>query len=271
MLARASDIGAREGSRSLRANKVLETWRNGGQTIGGWLSSDSAYIAEVMGHMGFDWLVIDQQHGASDSSQMISMLQGISQSETVPFVRVRWNDPAQIMRALDAGAMGIIVPLVNNREEAERAVWACRYPPEGGRSSGPFRAAMYGGANYGAEANDNIAVVVMIETAEALENLDEILSTPGVDAAYIGPSDLAYAIGLEPRGDNDDPKHVETVHRIFDACQRHGVAAGAHTGSLEFTKRWLDHGFQMVMLGADTGFMRARGNEELAAARASIK
>jgi len=92
-----------------------------------------------------------------------------------------------------------------------------------------------------------------------------------VDAAYIGPSDLAYAIGLEPRGDNDDPKHVETVHRIFDACQRHGVAAGAHTGSLEFTKRWLDHGFQMVMLGADTGFMRARGNEELAAARASIK
>lgn len=262
--------GATRGAGPVRTNQVLETWRNGGQTIGGWLSTDSPFVAEVMARLGFDWLVIDQQHGASDSSQMISMLQAISLSDTVPFVRVRWNDPALIMRALDAGAMGIIVPLVNNREEAERAVWACRYPPTGGRSSGPFRAAMVAGANYAAEANDNIAVVVMIETAEALDNLDEILSTPGVDAAYIGPSDLAYAIGLEPRGDNDDPKHVETVHRIFEACQRHGVAAGAHTGSLEFTQRWLDRGFQMVMLGSDVGFLRASGAAQLAAAREHV-
>lgn len=254
----------------MRTNKVLETWRSGGQTIGGWISGDSAYSTEIMGHVGFDWLVVDQQHGASDASQMISLLQAISLSDTVPFVRVRWNDPAQIMRALDAGAYGIIVPLVNNREEAEQAVWACRYPPVGGRSSGPFRAAMYGGANYATEANDNIAVVVMIETAEALENLDEILSVEGVDAAYIGPSDLAYAIDITPTGDNHDPKHIETVHKIYDACKRHGVAPGAHTGSLEFTKKWLDHGFQMVMLGADTGFMRASASADLAAARESI-
>jgi len=254
----------------MRTNKVLETWRNGGQTIGGWISADSAYTTEIMGHVGFDWLVIDQQHGASDSSQMIALLQAISLSDTVPFVRVRWNDPALIMRALDSGAYGIIVPLVNNKEEAERAVWACRYPPVGGRSSGPFRAGMYAGAGYADEANDNIAVVVMIETAEALENLDEILSVEGVDAAYIGPSDLAYAIEITPTGDNHDPKHVETVHKIFDACQRHGVVAGAHTASVEFTKRWLEHGFQMVMLGADTGFMRARAADDLAAARESI-
>ena len=166
----------------MRTNKVLETWRSGGQTIGGWISADSSYTTEIMGHIGFDWLVIDQQHGASDASQMISMLQAISLSDTVPFVRVPWNDPATIMRALDAGAYGIIVPLVNNREEAERAVWACRYPPVGGRSSGPFRAAMYAGANYAAEANDNIAVVVMIETAEALEKISEAAARGAVKA-----------------------------------------------------------------------------------------
>ena len=195
--------------------------------------------------MGFDWLVIDMQHGTSDYSSMLGMLQGISTTDTTPFVRVPWNDPSTIMRALDAGAYGVIVPLVNNREEAERAVAACRYPPVGERSSGPVRAAMYGGDNYLSEANDNIAVVVMIETAEALENLDDILSVEGVDAAYIGPSDLAYAIGIPPTGDNHDPKHIETVHAIFDACKRHGVAPGVHTGGVEFTNRWLDHGFQM--------------------------
>ena len=254
----------------MRTNKVLETWRSGGQTIGAWVSSDSSYTTEIMAHLGFDWLCIDQQHGANDSSSMIPMLQAISTTDTVPFVRVKWNDPPTIMRALDAGAYGIVVPLVNNREEAERAVWACRYPPVGGRSSGPFRAGMYGGANYAAEANDNIACVVMIETAEALENLDDILSVDGVDAAYMGPSDLAYALGLTPTGDNSDPKHVETVQAIYDACRRHGVAPGAHTGSLEFTQRWLAHGFQMVTLGSDTAFMRARGAEELAVARQSI-
>lgn len=231
---------------------------------------DSSYGAEAMGHVGFDWLCVDLQHGAADISSVIPMLQGVSNTETVPFVRVPWNEPATIMRVLDAGAMGVIVPLVNNREEAERAVWATRYPPVGGRSSGPFRAAMYGGANYQAEANDSIALVVMIETAEALDNLDEILSVDGIDAAYIGPSDLAYAIGIEPTGDNHDAKHVEAVHAIYDACKRHGVAPGVHTGSVEFTKRWLDHGFQMVMLGADSGFMRQAASTQLSEARAHL-
>jgi 4-hydroxy-2-oxoheptanedioate aldolase len=107
----------------------------------------------------------------------------------------------------------------------------------------------------------------MIETAEALENLDQIMSTPGVDAAYIGPSDLAYALGLTPTGDNDDPKHVETVQRIFDAAKRHGVAPGIHTGSVEYTSRYLKMGFQMVTLGADRGFLAAKASSDLAAAR----
>ena len=251
----------------MRENRTLRAWRDGGQTVGAWLSIPSSFTAETMAHAGFDWLCIDMQHGLIDYTDVVHMLTAISTTETVPLVRVPWNDPPTIMKVLDAGAYGVVVPLVNNAEEARRAVFACRYPPDGGRSSGPARATMYAGAGYQAGANSEIACIVMIETAEALDNLDEILSVPGVDAAYIGPSDLAYAIGLTPTGDNDDPKHVETVDRIFEACRRNGVAPGIHTGSVEYTRRYLEQGFQMITLGADRGFMAQRAGADLAAAR----
>ncbi len=251
----------------MRPNHVLRAWRDGGQSVGAWLSVNSSFTAEVMAHLDFDSLCIDMQHGLIEYPDAVHMLQAISTTETIPFVRVPWNDPPTIMKMLDAGAYGIIVPLVNNRAEAEAAVAACRYPPDGIRSSGPARAAIYGGAGYQGWANEEMACIVMIETAEALENLDQIMSTPGVDAAYIGPSDLAYALGLTPTGDNDDPKHVETVQRIFDAAKRHGVAPGIHTGSVEYTSRYLKMGFQMVTLGADRGFLAAKASSDLAAAR----
>ncbi len=251
----------------MRPNHVLRAWRDGGQSVGAWLTVNSAFTAEVMANLDFDWLCIDMQHGLIEYADAVHMLQAISTTETIPFVRVPWNDPPTIMKMLDAGAYGVIVPLVNNRAEAEAAVAACRYPPDGIRSSGPARAALYGGSDYQGWANDEIACIVMIETAEALENLDDIMSTPGVDAAYIGPSDLAYALGLTPTGDNDDPKHVETVQRIFDAAKRHGVAPGIHTGSVEYTSRYLKMGFQMVTLGADRGFLAAKASSDLTAAR----
>ena len=251
----------------MRPNHVLRAWRSGGQSVGAWLTIDSAFTAEAMAHVGFDWLCIDMQHGLPDYRDAVAMMQAISTTRTLPFVRVPWNDPATIMRVLDAGAYGVVVPLVNNQEEAKRAVWAMRYPPAGGRSSGPARAAMYGGADYQQWANDEIACIVMIETAEAIANIDEILSVTGVDCAYIGPSDLAYAIGLQPRGDNDDPKHVATVNTIFEACRRHGVAPGVHTGSAEYTTRFLKQGFQMVTLGADGTFLRRQAASDLASVR----
>jgi 4-hydroxy-2-oxoheptanedioate aldolase len=247
----------------MRPNKVLEAWRNNKPTVGAWLAIPDGHSAEIMANVGFDWLCVDMQHGAIDYADSIEMFRAISTTATTPFVRVPWNDPATIMKALDAGAYGVIVPLVNNREEAERAVWAAKYPPEGGRSSGPTRAAIYGGLDYQQQANSEIAVICMIETAEALEKLDEILSTPGVDAAYIGPSDLAYALGMEPTGDNRDPNHEAKVMEIYAACRRHGVTPGIHTGSAEFTKKWLKVGFQMVTLGTDSGFMRARAVADL--------
>ena len=163
------------------------------------------FTAEVMARQGFDALVVDMQHGTTELSNVLPMLQAISQTDTVPVVRVPWNDPAIIMKALDLGAYAIIVPLVNTAEDAAKAVAACRYPPVGMRSSGPVRAVHYGGADYLANANDEIVLMAMIETKEGLANLDAICATPGLDAVYIGPSDLSYALGLDPRGDNPDP------------------------------------------------------------------
>ncbi|MEX1023116.1 MAG: aldolase/citrate lyase family protein [Dehalococcoidia bacterium] len=251
----------------MRPNTTLRAWREGKQTIGAWLSAPGGHTAEVMAHAGFDWLCVDMQHGMIDEAACFEMLRAISTTDTVPFVRVGWNEPRIIMKVLDAGAYGVVVPLVNTREEAERAVWACSYPPAGGRSSGPARATLYAGGDYQAHANDEIAVVVMIETPEGIANLDEILAVPGVDAAYIGPSDLAYALGMTPTGDNHDERHQQVCLEIMEACRRRQVAPGIHTGSLEFTQKWLEAGFQMVTLGSDVGFMRAKAGADLAAAR----
>jgi 4-hydroxy-2-oxoheptanedioate aldolase len=246
----------------MRENVVLRAWRDGQATVGAWLSLPNSFSAELMAHQGFDWLTIDMQHGLIDYADVVTMLQAISTTPVTPFVRVPWNDPATIMKVLDAGAYGVVVPLVNNADEAERAVGACRYPPRGFRSSGPIRAAIYGGAGYQAEAARNIACILMIETRDGIANLDEILSVDGVDAIYIGPSDLSYALGMPPRMDNEDPEHQATVDQILQACRRHNVAAGIHTGGPAFSARWLDAGFQMVTLTSDANCM-VRSAQEL--------
>lgn len=251
----------------MRPNNTLRAWRAGRQTIGAWLSAPGGHTAEVMAHAGFDWLCVDMQHGLIDEAACFEMLRAISTTDTTPFVRVGWNEPRIMMKVLDAGAYGVVVPLVNTKAEAEQAVWACKYPPAGGRSSGPARATLYAGSDYQAHANDEVAVIVMIETPEGIQNLDEILAVPGVDAAYVGPSDLAYALGMTPTGDNSDAKHQQVCLDIMEACKRHNVAPGIHTGSLEYTTKWLQAGFQMVTLGSEVGFMRAKAGADLAAAR----
>jgi 4-hydroxy-2-oxoheptanedioate aldolase len=251
----------------MRKNASLAKWRAKQQTIGGWLSLANTHSAELLANAGFDWLCIDLQHGLLDYQDLLHMLPAISTTETTPIVRVSGNDPKEIMKVLDAGAMGVIVPLVDNRAEAEAAIAACRYPPQGVRSFGPVRAALYGGRGYAAEANDEIACIVMIETQEGIENLEEIVTTPGLSGVYVGPSDLALALGLPPRGDTDDPLHLATVEQILTTCKRHGVPAGIHTGGLDYTKRRLAMGFDFVTLGSDAGFMMQSAASSLAAAR----
>lgn len=251
----------------MRTNRALEAWRSGGRTIGCWLSLANAYSAEALAGLGFDWVCVDLQHGLLDYQDLTHLLPAISTSAATPLVRVPWNEPYEIMKALDAGAYGVIVPMVNNRAEAEQAVAACRYPPDGNRSFGPIRAALYGGRGYATEANSQIACIAMIETAEGLENLDAIVTTPGLDAVYIGPSDLALALGLPATGDTDEPTHAQAVARILAACHQAGIAAGIHTSSLAYSQRYLDAGFNLVTLGSDAGFMMRAAAADLRAVR----
>ena len=254
----------------MRPNKIKQMWRENKCVTMGWLSVSNGFTAEVMARQGFDALVIDMQHGLTDMTNLWPMLQAVSQTDTVPVVRVAWNDPAAIMKALDLGAYGILVPLINTAEDAAKAVAACRYPPVGMRSSGPVRAVHYGGADYVAKANDEIVVMGMVETKEGLANLDAICATPGLDCVYIGPSDLAFAIGMTPRPDNPDPAHIATCDRIRDAAHKHGIKAAMHCASAGFAAGSVKRGFDLVMLTSDLACMVAGVRKQLDDLKAAI-
>lgn len=253
----------------MRPNRLRKMWAEGGAVVNGWLSIPSAFSAEVMSHQGFDSLVIDMQHGVVDYQAAASMLAAISTTDVVPMARVPWNDPAFLMKILDAGAYGVICPMVNTRAQAEALVQACKYPPRGYRSFGPVRASIYAGADYADHANDEIVVMPMIETAEAVKNLDEILGVPGVDAVYVGPADLSLALGCKPRLDQTDPPVVEAQQRIVEACQRHRVVAGIHTGTSAYALKMIEAGYRFVTLASDSRFLAARAAEEAAAVKKS--
>src|SRR5258708_26427182 len=183
------------------------------------------------------------------------MAPGISTTCTGPLVRVPWNDPAHIQKALDAGAYGIICPMINNRAEAEKFVDSMRYAPLGHRSSGPIRASLYGGSDYHRQANHLVVAFGMIETAEAINKLDEILLTPGLDAIYVGPSDLSISYGHPPGGDKPDDWMMAALKKVLDSCKRHNVQPGIHCGSPAYARRMIDIGFKFVTVGGDTPFV----------------
>jgi 4-hydroxy-2-oxoheptanedioate aldolase len=207
------------------------------------------------------------QHGVVDYQVAVTMLQAISTTETVPFVRVPWNEPGVIMKALDAGAYGVIIPIVNNAAEAEAAVRACRYPPRGIRSHGPIRAALYGGRDYIARGDAEVLCIVQVETKESVDNLDEILSVPGVDAAYIGPADLSLSLGLPPASDQDDTGFIDAIDRVLEECKRHNVVPGAHGGNVATARKRLDQGFLMVEICDDAGSLARSAAADLKTVR----
>src|SRR5215207_2890752 len=177
----------------MRPNALRSLWQSGGSAVNGWIAIPNSFSAETMAHQGWDSLTIDLQHGVIDYAAMVTMLQAISTTPTVPVVRVPWLEPGIIMQTLDAGAYGLICPMVNSRDDAARLVSYSRYAPQGARSFGPIRASLYGGADYPEHANDTVVVFAMIETRSALDQLDAILSVEGLDAIYVGPSDLSLA------------------------------------------------------------------------------
>ncbi|MGH7268270.1 MAG: HpcH/HpaI aldolase family protein [Candidatus Rokuibacteriota bacterium] len=255
----------------MRENTMKAIWARGEAVVNGWLAIPSSFSAEVMAHQGFDSLTVDMQHGVVDYQTAVTMLQGISTTGIIPLARVPWNDPAFIMKILDAGAYGVICPMISTRAQAEQLVETCKYPPRGYRSWGPVRASIYAGTDYGDHANEDLLVIPMIETAQALDNLDDILSVPGVDAVYVGPSDLSLAMGCKPRLDQTDAPVVEAQKTIVAACKRHGVIAGIHNNTAAYALRMIAEGYQLVTLASDTRFLAARAAEEVSAVKKSAK
>ncbi|MCA0243000.1 MAG: 2,4-dihydroxyhept-2-ene-1,7-dioic acid aldolase [Proteobacteria bacterium] len=252
----------------MRENRLRTLWAQDRAAVNGWLAVPSSFSAEVMAHQGWDTLTIDLQHGVIDYAQMVGMLQAISTTPTVPVVRVPWMEPGIIMKALDAGAYGVICPMVNTREEAQRLVAYTHYAPQGARSFGPVRAALYGGADYATEANRTIVAFAMIETAQALDNLDAILSVEGLDAIYIGPSDLSLALGCKPVFDDVEPKVAQAIEHIVARARAHGVQAGVHNGRADVALARIAKGFRFVTVGSDARLLASGSQELLAAMRA---
>ena len=246
----------------MRENRLRTLWKSGGAAVNGWLAIANGFSAEMMAHQGWDSLTIDMQHGVIDYQGMIPMLQAISTTPTVPVVRVPWLDPGYLMKALDAGAYAVICPMVNTREDAERLVAYTSYAPRGTRSFGPVRALLYGGADYPQHADDSIVRFAMIETAQALANLDAIMSVPGLDAVYIGPSDLSLALGCKPAFDDVAPPVAQAIDHILARAKAHGLVAGIHNGTPESAMARIQRGFQFVTVSSDARLLAA-GSQEI--------
>lgn len=232
----------------MKKNPVLKKFRAGDLVTCLWMNIGDASMAEAAAQWGyFDSILLDYQHGYWSEASMMGALQSMMATGTAPLIRVASNDPARIGRALDLGALGVIVPMVNSAEESEAAVRSVRYPPEGDRSAGGTRL-LYFGEDYFNEANSEIALIVMLETKEAVERADEILSVPGVDAGFIGPGDLAISFGCYPeRG----PVHEEAMLKILDAGTRAGKPMGLLCPSVEEALKRIEQGFRFIPYQVD--------------------
>jgi 4-hydroxy-2-oxoheptanedioate aldolase len=255
----------------MRPNKIQQAWDEGRTAVNVFLAISSSFSAETIASLGWDGVTIDMQHGVTDYHSAVHMMQGISRYDPAPMVRVPWNDPAIIMKSLDAGAYGIICPMINTREECERFVGACRYAPAGYRSTGPVRAVFYGGADYHDHADETLLTFAMIETQEAVDNLDEICSVPGLDAVYIGPSDLSVSIGKGPGGDQRDPDVMERIDATLAATKRHGIRSGIHTMTADYANEMFKKGFDLVTLSSEFRLMMAAAADILSDFNLTVK
>lgn len=241
--------------------------------LNGWLSIPNAFTAEIMAEQGYDAISIDLQHGLVDYQTAVAMFQAMRTSGVALMARVPWLEPGIIMKMLDAGAYGVICPMINTREEAERLVSYVRYPPTGTRSFGPSRAVISAGADYGVKADATVVCFAMIETAEAFANLDEIVATPGLDGVYVGPADLTLGLtGMRhPIGfDREEPEMVDAIKRILAAAKRAGIKAALHCGTPGYAAKAVGWGFDLVTLTNDVRLLAAAAAASIAATRAGI-
>jgi len=248
----------------MRENPLRSKFEAHEPAIGAWLSTPSSISAEVVGRVGFDYVCIDMQHGLMGYTDALAMLQGINLGSSTATVRVPWNEPGIIGRMLDSGAMAIIVPMVNTAEECAAAMSYGLYAPEGSRSTGPTRVMPLEGSDYVDRANEQVAIIPMVETVEAVDNIDEILQTPGVEAIYVGPNDLAISMGLGR--DSADQSFLDVLDHIAEKCEEHGVVPGIHAAPSTIQDR-IARGYRMLTVNSDLTAMRTGLVDDLATGR----
>jgi 4-hydroxy-2-oxoheptanedioate aldolase len=252
------------------ANHVKHRLRAGKPAFGTLLNFGDPLVAEMMASVGFDWLLVDTEHGPIDLTTMATMFATITRYPVAPFVRVHELTEASVKRVLDAGAWGVLAPNVRTRDEAERLVAACKYPPAGARSLGAGRFSLSFQTDpptYFARANDEILVIVQIEHHEAVKNIDAILSVPGVDALYVGPNDFCASLGLAPSLEPPHREFEEAMQVVFAAARRHGVAPGIHCATADTVNRRIREGWRLVGMINDQRFMLGAAR----AARAAVR
>ena len=256
----------------VKANHVKRALREGRPTAGAWLSMCSGISAEIMSRAGFDWLLVDMEHGHGDLQTLLAQLQAIEGSETIPIVRVQWNDAAVIKRVLDLGAYGVMVPWIGGLADAEAAVRAAKYPPAGIRGiAGSHRAGGYGrhAAEYWKRANDEILVILQVETRAAVDEIDQIVKVPGVDVIFIGPGDLSTAYGH--MGNPGHPDVQAAFARVEAAARSAGLALGNITRGWEQAKELYAKGYQFLTLCADTSLVVQGSQDVLARFRQDVR
>ena len=248
-------------------NPVRRAWAEGRVAVNGWIASSAVITAEAMAAARWDSLTIDMQHGTADYTALLSLFPAIEKAGTAPFVRVPWLDEGNVMRALDAGALGIIAPMIETPDDAARLVSACRYPPEGGRSFGPIRARYAWGNDYPQRANAEVLPLAMVETRRAVEALDEILAVPGLGGIYIGPADLSFSHGFPPGFDRQEPEMLAVIEGILEKCRAADVRCCLHTMSAEYAATFARKGFSLVTIGSDTRFIEAAATQTVTSFR----
>lgn len=251
----------------MRANRLREVLASGQPAVSAWMSIDSPYLAEVLSYAGYDAVTVDLQHGMFGLDRAINMLQAVSAGPATPIARCPSHDPATIGKLLDAGAYGIVCPGVDTPADATAFTRACRYPPTGARSFGPSRGLLYGGPDYVDHADDTVLTWAMVESAEALRNLDGILATPGLDGVYVGPNDLALSLG-EAAGQRQPAARVsEALARVASAARDAGRWAGVFCADPHIARQMITLGYHLVTPGNDVGVIRQAAAERIAIAR----
>jgi 4-hydroxy-2-oxoheptanedioate aldolase len=240
---------------------LRKMWSAGGVAISAHCAIASAHVSEVLARQGFDAVLVDTQHAPISYDSMFAMLQVIAAAPAASLVRVAWNDPALIQRTLDAGADGVMCPMVNTADECRSFVRACRYAPAGFRSFGPVRGAA---PDYFDRANDTILAIAMIETEEAVRNIEEIVSVPGLSAIYVGPSDLGITMGIDPHASPRDPRILGLLGSLVAACRRHGVIAGIHGYEPDYARARIAEGFQFLTTPFDLDLLVSSAHRYLA-------